>query len=219
MADGRKAKLVGSGQTMVAVLQDCANELGHTPSRAEYEASEHVARMPLFRIISFFKSFEKAVAHVADPSRPAELTADAALDAVRTWAVSSCKLPSPSAWTQSLRTGLDLPKWADVEAATGMDREGLRDAAHAALIAAGYEPGKGGLSYRPAGRSREAARAHSAAASRVRPGVRERCEDDTIVRRELAEQARLRKEAGVHQGQFQTESDKAGAEAFGTLVL
>ena len=219
MADGRKAKLVGSGITMVAAIQDCANEIGHVPTRAEYEASAHAARMPIFRIIAFFKSFEKAAAHVADPAAPAELTADAALDAVRQWATTSCKLPSQAAWTQSIRDGLRLPSWGEIEIATGLGREGLRDIAHAALIAAGLEPGKGGLVYRPAGRATQAKVAQAAVSERLRPGVREKAADDAIVSRELAEQARLRRQAGVHQGKFQTASDRAGAAAFGALAI
>lgn len=218
MADGRKAKLVGAGVGMVAIVQDCANEIGHVPSRAEYEASSHASRMPIFRIISFFKSFEKAAAHVVDPSVPAQLTSDAALDAVRSWATLNGKLPSQAAWTQSIRDGLRQPSWGEIAAATGLGREGLRDVAHAALIAAGMETGKGGIAYRPAGRAVQAKAAQAAVSARLRPGVRERAGDDNIVNRELAEQARLRREAGVHQSQFQTASDRAGAAAFSTLA-
>lgn len=204
------AKITPAQQTILDDLQNLANELGHIPSRAEFDASELSARLPMFRINGLLHSFEKAVARLNDPALAA-LSAEDAQAAVIEWALSSQELPTPTAWKRSISCGADLLAWDVIVAASGLTVNQLQDKAHAALTAKGLSPtGKARTRYAHKVDSAEVRRARTAAPQA--PIKRTRTAEDAEVARLLRAESEARAAAGVRQGRLQTSDDRTGSE-------
>jgi hypothetical protein len=202
-----------AAQQIVGQLQQLADQLGHPPTREDWEAADIEGKAPLWRINSLLHSFEKAVdAHVVDP-RERDLSAEQAVALVESWSLENKELLTKTAWERSRRDGnAELPPFERLVEASGHTENRLQFIGHDALAKAGYEPtGKARTRYeKPRPASAEVTNASTR--GRALRGVRTHDETDAKVNQLLAEDAAARREAGVKQGKVQTERDRAGAE-------
>jgi hypothetical protein len=207
------AKLTATGQQIVDQLQGLADELGHIPSQAEFEASELSKTLPLWRINSLLHGFDKACKHLIDPVER-DLTPEQAVKFVNDWSLKEKELFTKTAWNRSIKAGAGLPSFERVVEASGFTENRLQFIGHETLVNAGYEPtGSARTRYelaKPEGA--ETAKARTKAASLK--GVRTTHEDDHYVNQLLAEEAKARREAGLRQGKVQTDADRKAAENF-----
>lgn len=203
-------------QEILDQLQGLADEIGHIPTRAEFDASPLAKTLPIWRITSLLHSFDKAASRLSDPAIAA-LDAPSALKMVTNWALQAKELPTPTAWTRWIRSGTALAPWTAVVAASGLSVHQLQDAAHTVLCDAGYVPrGKGGGKYARPASSGEISRARKTAAKTEGHGPRSA--DDAAVNALLREERNARAAADIRQGRIQTAEDRAGSEAWSEVA-
>ncbi len=206
-----RAILNETGKQIVQAMQHLADELGHIPSRAEYDASAVATKFPIFRITGLLHSFERVCSYLVDPVI-ANMTADQATELVVKWALTARELPTHTAWKRSIRNGEQLPTWEQIIEISGLWTAALQDRAHTALANAGYEPtGKAKLRYVKAGNSSSGVR-EAKAAPMIKAKSREIASDDAAVNELIASEAAARKAASIRQGRFQETGDRVGSE-------
>lgn len=206
------AKLTPTQQQMIDQLQGLADQLGHLPTREEFDASELAQSLPIFRINGLLHGFDKALKHVTDPA-VRDLSQADALAMARDWALENRELLTNAAWTRSIRAGVKLPPFERLVEASGRTANQLDFLSHQVLAEAGYEPtGAARTQYAkikgPSGTEREAStKAKAMRKQRQAPEA-----DDAAVYAQLAAEKAARAAAGLRTGRLQNETDKAGAE-------
>lgn len=208
------AKLTQAAQDIVTQLQSLADELGHLPSQAEFEASDMAKTVPMFRINGLLHGFDKALKHIEDP-RIRDLAPEAAIQMAKDWAVESRELLTKTAWTRSLRAGGadGKPDYERLVEASGKTSNQLEFVSHEALVEAGFEP-VGSSKTRYAKPKVSSATEHEAKAKGIAlKGVRQAPQaDDALVRELHKQEMEQRKEAGTRTGRYQDGVDKQGSQ-------
>jgi hypothetical protein len=206
------AKLTPAGQDIVDQLQKLADQMGHLPTQAEFEASEMAKSVPIFRINGLLHGFDKAMKHLTDPA-VRDLSAPDAIAMACDFALRNRELLTKTAWARAIRAGEELPPHERLVEASGRTANQLEFLSHQVLVDDGYEPtGAARTNYTkvkpPSHTEREASgKANALRGTRAAPEA-----DDAAVREMAAEERQARKDAGVRQGRIQTSADKAGSE-------
>lgn len=206
------AKLTQQGQDIVNQLQTLADELGHIPTKEEFEASEMAKTVPMFRINGLLHGLDKALKHVQDPAIR-DLTPDQAIQMVKDFALKNKELVTKTSWARSIREGERLPDHDQLVEVSGRTANQLEFLSHDTLAAAGYEPaGASRTRYaKPKAISSQQIEAKSKA-QKLRGEHQGPQADDAAVRELEAQESAARREAGTRNGRYQDSSDKEGAE-------